>query len=1276
MALALGLCAPAAEAAPTPPQVSSSWTPALPRTATPVQFSAGATDPDKGPITGWAWDFNGDGVVDSTAQNPMYPGFAAAGDHVVKLTVTDHDGERTVEEHTLHVHDANLPPRAANLYAQPLGPRVLHPTTLRCDCTDPDADPRLAAPVTYDWDFGDGTAHSAAAKPSHSYATSGTHVVRLRITDPDGSVAINTLTVTAHTANQPPVVTGAPTLVAKAGTPTSLTVGVVDDASPGSALTYDWNFGDGSAHATTAAPSHTYSTAGDYVVRVRVTDADGGSTYFSQVVRFSRPPGTPAAAFSTAFDLNSAFYFESSGAAPATNDPVLFEDGSADTDGGSIVGHAWDFGDGTTSTASSPTHAFATGGDHVVVLTATDNQGKISRYAEVMHVHASNLPPSAAIGASLDEPRTGGSVDLISFVEDPDMPGAAGATYDWNFGDGTPHSTEPNPSHTWTAAGDYDLLLTVTDSGGAVTQAAVTLHVHDDNLTPEAHPSSDPAYPNTGQVVQFFDNSSDFDGRIVTYSWDFGDGTTGTGPQPTHTYGAPGDYHATETVTDDDGASTTEIVSIHVGPVPPANVTPPSVGGLARDRQTLTADAGAWSGTAPFLYVFEWVRCDSTGAVCTVIPGATVATVDTTASYLLGESDIGHVIKTRLTVANVAGSATALSPTTSPVAEVPPENVAAPSITGSLRDGQVMTADPGTWAHTGALAYSYRWQRCGANGGGCADIQAATGSTYRLAFADEGSTVRVQVTGTDAHGSATASSPASTSVAPGPPVKLSDPTVAGTPRDGATLTEDDGTYAGSPTSSVTRTWQRCDANGAGCADVATGTTYALSAADVGHRVRAVVLATNPQGSDSGTSAPTAVVAPAPATALAAPTVTGLTTDGQTLTSDQGTFSGTPTINYAYRWERCDAAGLHCSDIQSGGAGATYVLTSVDVGRRLRVRVIASNAGGTAVSESSPTAVIAAVPPTTVGPPVISGRDEEGAPLISTPGSYAGTTPQVAYQWRRCDPGLLPSGGATGCADLPGETSSAHRLTSGDVGHRLLVVATATNAAGSATAASSPTAIVAEGRPTAVTPPRITGAARTGGALIAEAGAFAGTPTITYALHWRRCAPGGTACSALLATGARYTPGPADLGHSLQVQVVASNAHGSDSALSAPTTVIVLDPAPVRSALRAALAPRSRASVPVVLGHGGYTGTFVNRFGPGSVELDWYARGGRRPALVARGRARLRGASRRSVAVRLTGTGRRLLRRGHGPLRLAGRASFRSSTGMVVRVARTIALRVR
>jgi hypothetical protein len=153
------------------------------------------------------------------------------------------------------------------------------------------------------------------------------------------------------------------------------------------------------------------------------------------------------------------------------------------------------------------------------------------------------------------------------------------------------------------------------------------------------------------------------------------------------------------------------------------------------------------------------------------------------------------------------------------------------------------------------------------------------------------------------------------------------------------------------------------------------------------------------------------------------------------------------------------------------------------------------------------------------------------------------------------------------------------------------------------------------------------------------------------------------------------PGPADLGHSLRVQVLASNAHGSDSSLSAPTGVVVLDPAPVRSALRAALAPRRHATLPLVLRHGGYTGSFVNRFGRGTVELDWYARRGARDTLVARGRARVDGAKPRSVAVKLTATGRRFLR-SHRTLRLAGRASFRSATGTVVRAARTLAIRAR
>jgi len=84
------------------------------------------------------------------------------------------------------------------------------------------------------------------------------------------------------------------------------------------------------------------------------------------------------------------------------------------------------------------------------------------------------------------------------------------------------------------------------------------------------------------------------------------------------------------------------------------------------------------------------------------------------------------------------------------VADVAPVNDVAPSVSGSTRPAQTLTADPGTWSGTAPITYGYQWRRCDDSGASCADIMGATAATYLTADSDLGGTLRVVVTATNA----------------------------------------------------------------------------------------------------------------------------------------------------------------------------------------------------------------------------------------------------------------------------------------------------------------------------------------------------------------------------------------------------------------------------------------------------------------------------------------------------------------------------------------------
>jgi hypothetical protein len=200
-----------------------------------------------------------------------------------------------------------------------------------------------------------------------------------------------------------------------------------------------------------------------------------------------------------------------------------------------------------------------------------------------------------------------------------------------------------------------------------------------------------------------------------------------------------------------------------------------------------------------------------------------------------------------------------------------PTNTAPPTVTGTEQQGKILTAHNGTW--TGSPTFTYRWQRCDSDGTGCGNIDNAAAKTYTLTSTDVGRTVRVNVTGTNKDGQATASSKV-TAVISGTaaPANTARPTVSGTPRPGEELTAATGTWSNGVRTYAFQ-WQHCDAAGANCNDVAgaTGRTYGVRAADLGDTIRVSVTATNLVGSNTATSDRTEVVktgTPPPTTSAA------------------------------------------------------------------------------------------------------------------------------------------------------------------------------------------------------------------------------------------------------------------------------------------------------------------------------------------------------------------------------------------------------------------------
>lgn len=581
----------------------------------------------------------------------------------------------------------------------------------------------------------------------------------------------------------------------------------------------------------------------------------------------------------------------------------------------------------------------------------------------------------------------------------------------------------------------------------------------------------------------------------------------------------------------------------------PLATVAPSISGAARDEETLTSNDGQWDSPSSVTYSRQWQRCDGQGGNCVDVAGKTSTT------YSVSASDIGSRLRLKVTATNRSGSTQATSAATAVVVAAPPANSALPAISGTAREGDTLTGDRGTWHGTAPLSFGYQWQRCDSTDQAtCADIAGATDAAYTAARADVGKWLRFEVTATNSVGAASAISVPAGAVEAMIPANTSTPTISGTARDSLTLTADDGSWTGTPPISFSYQWRACLASDpSNCSDIsgATAKTYTLTSAEVGKRMRVAVTASNSGGSATAESGPSATVAAVAPGNTSLPTISGTPTDGNRLSANDGSWTGSTPISFSRQWQGCDSGGA-CADI-AGATGTTYRLTSSDVGERIRIKVTATNAGGSLTATSAMTNTVAAMPPSNLTAPTVSGKTTSEQALTAGGGAWRGSSPMAfAYQWQRC---LLS------CADVEGATASTYVLTALDVGAGIRVRVTASNSAGSATAYSAVTDRVQPAPPSHPPwnqeAPSISGTAADGEALNAAPGAWQGSQPMAFEYQWLRCDAAGDFCSEIpAAVQQNYTIQSADIGATLRIRVTATNPVASTAADSSQTGVVV------------------------------------------------------------------------------------------------------------------------
>jgi len=462
-----------------------------------ISFSNASTGP--GTMT-YQWNFGDSGV--STAVSPGHT-FANEGIYNVSLVATSSSGCEDTIQQIVSVGGFN----SSFLFSDTTCPgREITFTNTS-----------LPRPDSVRWHFGDGTI-STDTLPIHVYANPGTYTVWLYNYSGNCVDSISRQV----TVNTPPA---ASFTTSDAGTcQQSLTANFQDASSD--AISWLWNFGDSST-SVVQNPSHTYNGYGAYDVTLTVINSNGCADTITRAayIRLQRPKITVPA-----LPANGCIPFT------LTLTPVI---NSPDQ----IVSFNWDFGDGGTSALQQPTHTYTSDGVYTVKLYFTSSTGCMDSVIFASSVNAGSKP-AAAFSAT---PTEGCGSTPINFTN-------LSSPYTqllWNFGDGST-STSINPVKYYQDTGYFNIQL-IAFNYECTDTATISHYIH--ILPPIARFAATPDCSNR-LLFSFTDQSI----LPQTWLWDFGDGTTSTTQNPTHTYAALGVYTVTLTVTN--GACTNSVQRI------------------------------------------------------------------------------------------------------------------------------------------------------------------------------------------------------------------------------------------------------------------------------------------------------------------------------------------------------------------------------------------------------------------------------------------------------------------------------------------------------------------------------------------------------------------------------------------------------------------------------------------------------------------------------------------------------------------------------------------
>jgi len=481
----------------------------------PITFTSTSLSGVAGPLT-YSWNF-GDGTS-STVASPTHT-FPGPGYYNITLSATNSQGcvSSLTKVAYIHVFTPSVPGFTASptYFCHPPGTVVFTNTSSG------------TGPFTCTWSFGDGTTGTGTT-PSHTYTASGSYTVTLVETDGDGCT--DSVTIPAY------ITVGNPMTVAFTGPATACVNSTVTFTSSGSGYTStNWNFGDG---GTSTVGTHIYTTAGTYTVTLIVSNGPCFDTITHTITILPSPV--------TSFTTNPL--------QPCPAPVTLTFTGTAPA--GSAV--TWLYGDGGSGSGLTSSHTYASDGIFTVSMIVASSSGCIDTITSNDTIRnliltVSENPSSGCVPLTVSFSATATTTipAYLSPLPPYPYPYSLGS-YTWNFGDGSPPSTSPSPSHTYTATGIYIITVTAVTSNGCPVTATDSVAV---GTPPVAAFTAIPTRICYGLPDTFLNTSTGATG----YKWLFGDGTTSTLTNPTHTYILPDSAYTVTLIAYNNGCPDTMI---------------------------------------------------------------------------------------------------------------------------------------------------------------------------------------------------------------------------------------------------------------------------------------------------------------------------------------------------------------------------------------------------------------------------------------------------------------------------------------------------------------------------------------------------------------------------------------------------------------------------------------------------------------------------------------------------------------------------------------------